>query len=112
MLDFPAMIAVMIACALALAWWNAARAANELAVRLGRAACERAGVIWIDQTVHASGLRFYRRGNGRLGVERRFSFEYSHTGADRHPGQLTLRGDHLVSLVGPPQPERVVQTLH
>jgi len=105
MLDFETMIALMIFAALALAWWNAARAANERAVALGRAACERAGVIWIDQTVHATGLRLYRRENGRLGVERQFRFEYSWTGHDRHPGQLVLHGERLISLVGPPSPD-------
>jgi len=107
MLDFPTMIAVMILGALALAWWNAGRAANERATRLGRAACERAGTIWVDQTVHASGFRLYRRENGRLGLERRFRFEYSWTGHDRHPGQLVLRGGQVVALVGPPPPEDV-----
>jgi len=107
--DFPTMIAVMIITALALAWWNAARAANEQATLLGRAACERAGAIWVDHTVHASGLRLYRQENGRLGLERRFQFEYSWTGHDRHLGQLVLRGEHLVSLVGPPPPEQIAQ---
>jgi len=102
MLDLSTMIVLMILGALGLAWWNAARAANERATALGRAACERAGVIWVDQTVHASGFGLYRHENGRLGLERRFRFEYSFTGYDRHPGQLVLRGDHLISLVGPP----------
>jgi len=105
MLDFPTMIAVMIVAALALTWWNAARAATERAIILGRAACERAGAIWVDQTVHATGLHLYRRDNGRLGVERRFRFEYSWDGHDRHPGQVVLRGEHLVSLAGPSPPE-------
>jgi len=99
------MIVLMVLAALALAWWNAARAANERATVLGREACERAGVIWIDQTVHAGGLGVYRRGDGRLGLERRFQFEYSFTGHDRHLGQLVLRGGHLASLLGPPAPE-------
>jgi len=105
--DFPSMIALMILGALGVAWWNAARAANERATALGRAACERAGVIWLDQTVHACGLRLYRRENGRLGLERQFRFEYSFSGHDRHPGQLVLHGNHLVSLVGPPPPDAI-----
>jgi len=104
LLDFPTLIGWMLLGALALAWWNAARAANERATTLGREACARAGVIWVDQTVHATGLRLYRRRNGRLGVERRFRFEYSWNGEDRHFGQLVLRGERLVSLVGPPPP--------
>jgi len=102
MLDFPTLIVLMSLGALALAWWNTSRAASERATALGRAACERAGVIWVDQTVHATGIRLYRRRNGRLGVERRFHFEYSWSGHDRHLGQLVLRGERLVALVGPP----------
>jgi len=105
MLDFPTLIVLMSLGALALAWWNTSRAASERATALGRAACERAGVIWVDQTVHATGIHLYRRRNGRLGVERRFHFEYSWSGHDRHSGQLVLRGEHLVSLLGPPPPE-------
>jgi len=111
MLDFPTLIVLMVLGALALAWWNAARAANEQAVHLGRAACERANVIWVDHTVHASGLRLYRRANGYLGLERRFRFEYSHTGQDRHLGQLILRGTQLVSLIGPSVPEYPADTV-
>lgn len=95
------MIFVMIAGAFAFAYWNAARAAAERAQHLGRDACRDAGVIWIDQTVHASGLRVRRNEDGRLGFERTFRFEYSHDGADRHTGRLVLRGDQLVSFVGP-----------
>ncbi|MCR6662679.1 MAG: DUF3301 domain-containing protein [Luteimonas sp.] len=101
MLDFPTMIVLMIAGASAYAWWNASRAAAERAIVLGRNACQSAGVIWLDQSVHANGLKPRRRDDGWLGLERSFRFEYSEDGIERHVGRLVLFDDKLVSFVGP-----------
>lgn len=103
----PSLILLMIAGAAAFAYWNAARAAAERAGALGRKSCADAGVIWLDQTVHAAGLRLRRNEDGRLGFERTFRFEYSYDGIDRHVGRLILRGDTLVSFVGPVRPDVV-----
>ena len=100
-------ILLLIAAGLAVAYWNAARAAAEQATRLGRNACEAAGVIWLDQSVHADGLRLRRRDDGRLGFERTFRFEYSYHGDDRHTGKLVLAGERLLSFVGPVKPSVV-----
>lgn len=91
----------MIVTALAFAYWSASRAAAERAEHLGRDACQAAGVQWLDQTVHASGLRLRRGEDGRLGFERTFRYEYSYDGSDRHIGKLVLRGTRLVAFSGP-----------
>jgi len=97
----PSLILMMIAGALAYGWWNASRAATELAIRVGHDACRRAGVQLLDQTVHATRLRLRRRDDGRLGLERSFRFEYSHDGADRNRGLMVFHGERLVSFTGP-----------
>lgn len=97
----PTLLIVMIVTALAFAYWSASRAAAERAEHLGRDACQAAGVQWLDQTVHASGLRLRRGEDGRLGFERSFRYEYSYDGSDRHIGKLVLRGTRLVSFSGP-----------
>ena len=97
----PTLLLLMIGAAIAVTWWNAARDAAERAEDLGREACAAAGVQWLDQTVHASGLRLRRGEDGRLGFERTFRFEYSGDGQDRHIGRLVLRGRRLVAFVGP-----------
>ncbi len=97
----PTLLVMMIVGAIALTWWSSARDAAERAEDLGRAACEAAGVPWLDQTVHASGVRLRRGEDGRLGFERTFRFEYSEDGQDRHIGRLVLRGRRLVAFVGP-----------
>ena len=95
------LLVMMICAAIALAWWSSARDAAVRAEDLGREACHAAGVQWLDQTVHASGLRLRRGQDGRLGFERSFRFEYSEDGSDRHIGRLVLRGGRLVAFVGP-----------
>ena len=97
----PTLLILMICASVAFAFWSAARAAAERAEQVGRDACHVAGVQWLDQTVHASGLRLRRGEDGRLGFERSFRFEYSEDGSDRHVGRLVLRGVRLVSFSGP-----------
>lgn len=101
MLDFPTMIVLMVAGAAGYAWWNAGRMAAERATALGRDACRAAGVLWLDQSVQASGLRMRRRDDGWMGLERSFRFEYSEDGADRHVGRLVLFDGRLVAFSGP-----------
>lgn len=97
----PGLLILMIVGSLGWAFWSAARGAAERAEDVGRDACNAAGVQWLDQTVHASGLRLRRGHDGRLGFERTFRFEYSEDGLDRHVGRLVLRGDRLVGFSGP-----------
>jgi|HigsolmetaAR204D_1030405.scaffolds.fasta_scaffold00440_19 Protein of unknown function (DUF3301). len=104
----PSLILLMIAGAAVFAFWNAARAAAERAEVLGRDACAAAGVQWLDQSVHATGVRLYRREDGWLGLERGFRFDYSYDGTDRHSGRMVLRGDRLVEFVGPSAGARVL----
>ena len=105
----PTLLVVMIVSALAFAYWSAGRAAAERAEALGRDACSAAGVQWLDQSVHASGLRLQRGEDGWLGFERTFRFEYSYDGSDRHIGRLVLRKGRLVSFVGPTRAANVIQ---
>ena len=97
----PSLILLMIAGAIAYAWWNAARAASEHAIEVGGAACRAAGVQLLDQTVHATGLRLRRQRDGRMGLERTFRFEYSNDGTDRQRGLMVFHDGRLVSFTGP-----------
>ena len=97
----PTLLILMACLGAGFALWSAARGAAERAEQVGRDACRVAGVQWLDETVHASGLRLRRGEDGRLGFERSFRFEYSQDGNDRHVGRLILRGDRLVSFSGP-----------
>ena len=91
----------LIALVLGGAWFNGARRAAEIAHEVGRRACRRNGVQWLDESVHATSVRLRRKQNGWLGLERSFRFEYSRDGSDRHAGSLSLLGGELVRFVGP-----------
>ena len=100
----PTLLIVMIVAATAFTFWSAGRAAAERAEAVGRDACRAAGVQWLDQSVHAIGLRLCRKDDGWLGWERTFRFDYSRDGDDRNAGRMVLRGDRLVSFSGPLPP--------
>jgi hypothetical protein len=97
----PELLILLIAIVLAWAAWSSARAAAARAEEAGRDACAAAGVQWLDQTVHANGMRLRRGDDGRLGFERSFRFEYSEDGQDRHVGRLVISGGRLVAFSGP-----------
>lgn len=98
----------MIVGAAAFFFFGAARAAAERAAEIGRDACQAAGVQWLDQSVHAIGMRLRRQESGWLGVERSFRFEYSEDGHDRHIGRVVLLGDRLVGFSGPSRAAQAV----
>lgn len=90
-------------------FWAAGRDAAEAAVVHGRRACERAGVQWLDQSVHLVRLRLRRHSSGWLRWERQFRFEYSSAGQDRQAGLVIMLGSSLTGLVGPMP---AAETLH
>ena len=107
----PTLLLLMIVGAAAFFLFTAARAAAERAAEIGRDACQAAGVQWLDQSVHATGMRLRRREDGWLGIERTFRFEYSEDGHDRHVGRVVLLGDRLVGFSGPSRAAQAVSNV-
>jgi hypothetical protein len=75
------------------AWMDALRA-RELAIAHGRDLCREAGVQLLDQTVSLKRLRIARR-DGLPTLVRRYGFEVSIDGSDRHRCHLDLGGRRL-----------------
>ena len=104
----PTLLILMIALVTGFFLFTAARAAAERAAEIGRDACHAAGVQWLDQSVHATGMRLRRRDDGWLGIERSFRFEYSEDGQGRHIGRVVLLGEKLVGFSGPSRAAQAV----
>lgn len=80
---------------LALTWtWLDALRARERAIGHGHRLCKQAGVQLLDQTVSLMRLRLVRD-SGLPALARRYAFEVSLTGSDRHRGHLDLIGHRL-----------------
>lgn len=77
--------------------WLKLNRAREQATAEARQQCLRHGLQLLDETVGLRSLRL-RRVDGRLGVERCYSFEVSIDGDDREPGRLWLIGTIMTGL--------------
>ena len=84
----------LLAVAVAVWAWMDAISAHEHAIRAGRELCREAGVQLLDQTVSLKRVRVGRR-DGLPTFLRRYGFEISLNGADRHRGHLDLAGHRL-----------------
>lgn len=84
----------LFAIALAVWAWMDILRARELAIGHSRALCRDAGVQLLDQTVSLKRLAIARR-NGLPTIVRRYVFEVSVDGHDRHRCHLDLAGQRL-----------------
>ena len=78
-------------------WYDSLRA-RENAVALGREACERDRLQFLDETVLCTRTRPARGADGRVRLRRMYRFEFSDDGVNRRTGHLVLLGAELESL--------------
>lgn len=101
----PWMETVSLLLLLAAAWfWFDSFQARAAALRAARAACVAEDLLLLDDTVALVGLRPARDDVGRLHLRRVYDFEYSDTGNNRRPGQVTLLASELLLLRLAPAP--------
>jgi hypothetical protein len=85
-------------------FWFDSLKARERAVAAGRAACERNGLQFLDETVVFARLRLGRDEAGRLRLRRVYAFEFSDTGNNRRHGAIVTLGGELEDLHMEPYP--------
>ncbi len=73
-------------------FWVDTLRAREAALVAGRAACERYGLMLLDDTVAVTKTGFGRNAEGRLRIARLYGFEFSDTGNNRRRGTISLLG--------------------
>lgn len=86
-------------------WFDSLKA-REAGMRESRATCAAEGLLLLDDTVAISAIRPARDDEGRLRLQRVYSFEYSDTGNNRRKGAVTLLGDRVVTLYLEPLNDR------
>lgn len=98
-MGFPDGMWLALAIGLLALVWRANTRAREQALAACRAACRRADVQLLDQTVALDGIRPVRLADGRMGLRRRYAFEVSGDGVERWPGELVVRGGRVERIV-------------
>ena len=82
-------------------WFDSMRA-RERALKLGKSACERDGLQFLDETVECVALGLARNADGRVVLRRTYGFEFSDTGNNRRSGSIVMLGGEVESLYTEP----------
>lgn len=90
----------MLLAGVAVAFWMAALGAHELARAHCQSLCRDARLQLLDETVALQKLTLSKVVGG-LGIRRRYGFEVSFDGTDRHSGSITFIGKRRHSYVLP-----------
>lgn len=88
--------ALLLLAALSL-WWLSAVKAREQARALAASFCQRHGWQLLDQTVALISMRPARI-NDRIGLRRRYRFEFSPDGGNRRAGELCMENGRAVRI--------------
>jgi hypothetical protein len=103
MYTFPMAEIVTLLFLAALVWvWFDSMRARERALALGRRACERGGLMFLDETVECVSLRPARDHDGRFALRRTYAFEFSDTGNNRRSGNVVMLGGEAESVYTEP----------
>lgn len=98
MLEIPTLLVL---AALVWLWFDSMRA-RERALALGKGACARDGLIFLDETVECVALGLGRNADGRVALRRTYNFEFSDTGNNRRSGSIVMLAGAVESLYTEP----------
>jgi hypothetical protein len=94
---------LLLAILIAGAWfWMDSVAKREVALKVGRQLAERWHLQFLDETVACSRVGFARDSNGRMQIQRTYTFDVSSQGVERMACHLQLRGELLINWHIPP----------
>ena len=83
----------------AVVWfWLDSMRTNELARNIGRHACEKSEVLFLDDTVVLQKIRMRRNTNGQMTLYREYQFEFTSDGSQRYKGKIALNGKRLIDV--------------
>ena len=97
-IGLPEIVALLLVLLAGWLLWDTLKA-REAANRAMRAACERRGYFFLDDTLSLQSTRPARDDDGRVHLMRVYTFQYSDTGHNRRDGSITLLGDVVTSLL-------------
>jgi hypothetical protein len=94
-------ITLLLLAAFVWLWFDSMRA-RERALLLGKRACERDGLLFLDETVECVALGVARDADGRMALRRTYRFEFSDNGNNRRNGSIVMLGGEVESFYTEP----------
>lgn len=79
-------------------WLNSIRA-KEIAMQASATACKQIEVQFLDQTASLKKIKVSRNKNGRMTLERTFSFDFSRDRETRVQGFVTIIGQKVTQVL-------------
>lgn len=77
---------------------------RDRALVLVRQHCKDVDVQLLDESIVLDRIRLARSRSGRVGIARRYAFEFTVTGERRYSGSILLHGAELLSIELAPHP--------
>jgi hypothetical protein len=96
-MDIISLISLLLLVAVVWFWLNSIHVL-EIARNAAKAACLKAEVQFLDDTVASIRLGFARNDWGRRVLRRSYRFEFSETGNSRIEGQVVMLGEQVESI--------------
>lgn len=87
-------LTILLLCGLVWLWWDS-RGVAERAIEAARQSCERAGVIFLNDTVGWKKVRLKRNRAGRMQLQRTYFFEFASDMQQRYNGEIIMLGQHV-----------------
>lgn len=97
-------VALMLLGGVVLGWLWRGLGARDRALSMVRQHCERNDLQLLDESIALSRLRLGRNQQARLGLVRRYAFEFTVTGERRYAGWIELHGQRLLRIELAPHP--------
>jgi hypothetical protein len=97
----PEILTLLVLAALVWLWFDSMRA-RERALALGKNACKRDGLMFLDETVECVSFRPGRDQDGRFALRRTYTFEFSDDGNNRRNGSIVMLGGEVESVYTEP----------
>jgi len=93
----PSLLIILFLAIIAWFWLSAIRA-KEIAMQASAVACQDIQAQFLDQTASLKKLRFIRNAQGRLGIQRIYSFDFSRDRENRSKGFVEIRGNKVTKV--------------
>lgn len=91
-------VVTLLALGLIAYYWSLTQKLKSMAIRAAQLRCREAGVQFLDHSVVQASIKLTKDQQYRLGVRRRYQFEFTSTGEHRYTGTVVVHSGHVIDV--------------